>query len=316
MNRLTASLLVLVIALAATSTWAWRQLQQERQRSGELRARLEQGNGAVASTSSVTDEGVVAAPGATPGDAPADKEAQSAEAEDVHAVERRMLQNESYREARRRFRQLELARGHVDIAKVMGISQETADRLLALLVERELSYSDRPFRNPRNEKELRLRQMENQQSQHERDAEIAAVIGAANLPRWKEYQASLRERHWVNDMSARMTGEGEPLRDDQVNQLVAAMYSERRRAQQELLAYGENLTWSEDMQQKSMRYRDERYAELARIADQRVRAAAASILTTKQRAVFEDRLKRERDYQDAEAAQSRAWDEAAGAKSN
>lgn len=104
---------------------------------------------------------------------------QPPEKKDFNAWERRMLQNESYREARRRYRQLELGRGHMDLAGSMGISQETADRLIALLVEGELRYLGGANRNPRNEKEMRIRQMENLQAQHEQDAELDALRARA-----------------------------------------------------------------------------------------------------------------------------------------
>lgn len=311
MHRSTNVLLLIIAALAATSIWLRGELLEERDRADSLQARIDEPGGvdadAVPAPAGPTD----AVPAGSVAAAAGDDTAQLPKAEDLHADERRLLRNDAYREARRRFRQLELARGHIDLARVLGISQETADRLLAMLVDRELAYSEKPFRNPRNEKEVRQRQMDTLQAQHENDARIAAVIGSANLPRWKEYQASLRERHWVNDMSARMIGEAESLRADQVDQLVAAMYAERRRAEQELSEFSENLTWSDGMEPKSRRYRDERHAELARVAEQRLLAAASSILSAKQLAYLDDRMKRERELEDAEAEQSRAFDEAA-----
>lgn len=311
MRKSTAILTILAIALAAASLWMWHALGNERARADALEARIESmeplAAGVLPDLALRTESAPAAAGAVVEGDAAQ----QPLDGKDLNAEESRLLQNESYREARRRFRQLEMARGHVDLAKVLGISQEKADRLIALLVERELHWQSQPFHNPRNEKELRIRQMENEQSQQEQDAQIATLIGADRLPKWKEYQASLPVRHEVNGLAARLHVDAEPLREAQVEPLISAIHADRQRVRRELTEFSESLVWTGGMEQESHRYRDERMAELLSTSKTRIHTAASSILSAKQLAVFDEMMRREYELDDAELQSRRAMFEAA-----
>lgn len=291
-------------ALAATTIWSLRAFVTERARANSLQARIDfQGPDSVATTPDT--------PGAVPfaesdpedsgeGEAPAAKMYSD-------SYEARLLQSESYREARRRYRQLELASGHIDLARVMGISQETADRLIALLVERELQYLGRANRNPRNEKELRIRQTEIAQAQQEQDAEIAALIGEAMLAKWKDYQSSLPIRHQVQQLGARSFAIAEPLREEQVEPLIAAIHSERKWIKQELANYTATLSWSGGKEGQSHASRNTMLAELTAAANERIHAAASSILSGNQLQLLDDMMRRERELQ---GARFQKWREA------
>ena len=259
MHKSTAVLLLIILALAAVSIGFYRAFIEERTRADALQAQIDGEELPVA----------VAAPELSAGpESPVDEAGAAIDAQpepaqknpEIFPEKRRHLRNEAYRDARRRVRTLELTRGFIDLARVLGISQQTADRLLALLVDKEMEYLERPQFNPRNEKEVALRQLEIQQAQQERNAEIAAVIGAGNLPKWEQYEAS--------------------------------------------------LTWSGGMERQSHIYRNERHAELARAANDRIHVESASFLSNRQLAALDDRLRRESEMQEAEFQEKRALLEA------
>ena len=301
MRKSTAALLAIVAALAATSVASWRALVKERDRTEALQARMQPRDcpGVAATTARQ------AVPAADVAVKQAPTTCEDASAPDTADFdEPRLLQDAQYREAMRRFRILELTSGHVDLAKVLGISQEKADRLIKLLADRELRYLSKPHPNPRNEEEQRIRQAEIERSQQEGDAEIASLIGEARLSEWKDYQQSLGSRHDVYQLGANLFAIGHPLREDQVEPLIAAIHEERKRVDQKLRDYTASLTWSDGMEVKSHGYRDHRRTELLEAADERIRASASDILSPAQFAVFEDMLRRSREL---DAARQQMW---------
>ena len=148
--------------------------------------------------------------------------------------ERRLLRDPQYREARRAQRQLELASGHLDVAEVLQISQETANQLLALLVDREIDYLSSPHPNPTNAEEWRIRRREVEEGNRAEDAAVAALLGESKLPKWKEYQATLQTRHQVYQFRGALAGSAEPLREDQMEPLISSIYTERKRLADEM----------------------------------------------------------------------------------
>ena len=224
--------------------------------------------------------------------------------------EYRLLQDDAYREAYRKHRILELTRGHIDITRVLGIPRASADRLLALQVDRELDYLSVPHRNPRTEEELHARRLEIERRQRDEDAEIGAIIGANNLARWHAYQDSLPLRHEVRAVGRELALDGTPLRDEQVDALVEVMLAERRGVHDELAQFAAGLTPSDGMKAKMRGYRDAREAELEHAAEVRIRLAANRILTPEQMSVFVETRGRWQEMSDAEVAMYRAADDA------
>lgn len=302
-------MLLATAVLTATTIGSWRTFVAERARADALQARIDTIETPVATAAADLADGSanpVVEAGAT-----MDTQAESASTNpEIFADKRRHLQSKAYRDARRRVRTLELTRGFIDLAQVLGISQKTADRLLALLVEKELEYLDRPQFNPSNEKEVEIRQLENQQLQQARNAEIATLIGADNLPKWEQYEASLPVRHEVRQMSASVFAPVEPLRDDQSEALIRVIHAERQLVRQELSEFTESLVWSGGMESQSHIYRGERFGELTDAANDRIHAAASSFLSEGQLAALDERLRRERELQEAEFQQVRAMMEA------
>ena len=310
MRKSTAFLLFVVAALAATSIWTWRALVKERDRAESLQAKIE----SLEQHSAELSLELTATADTMLGDSDIVESPESADETptmtDPNAMELRALQNDSYREARRRLRHLELARTLMDLAKVLGISQKTADRLIALLVEGEIEYLSQPRPSPRNVNDIRDRQMEFQQAQSARDAEIAALIGAAKFSKFKEYQSSLSTRHQVYQLGAQLFASGDSLRENQIEPLISVIHKERQWVRQELSEYRSSMAWSGGMEELSEQYLNERQVELIKTAHERIHAGAQSVLSSGQLEVFDDLMRRERERNDAGLEVMRIFSEA------
>jgi hypothetical protein len=305
-----AFLALLVVALGVASAWLWLALQSEQARVEILEAGVKTSD---ATLPGLDPERPIEHPVDRGGVKVAAGDPAKLPPEDYSAFERRLLKDPSYLEARRRFRQLELAAGHIDLARELGIPESVAQRLIALLVDQELQYLSEPHPNPRNEAERQARQLEISEAEYKADREIAAIIGESKLQAWKDYQASLSVRHQVYRLGATLFAASAPLRQDQVEPLVDAIYAERERAAQELKEYTASLAWSGGMEGKSHTYRNQRRVELRNAADERIHEAAGKILSAKQLQVLDEMLRRERELEEAEFLQYRVTDKLAGA---
>jgi hypothetical protein len=307
MRASTVILLVLVAALSVTSAILWLRLEDARIAAGATDTgpglRGEPQGPEIPGQSGVLEGTEFAA---DQGRADLSPDGKVGLADDGY----RLYQNESFREAQRKIRKLELMEGHIDMTKVMGISRETADRLLALLVDQEMRYFVAPRPNPRNDAELQARMLETERLRTEQDAEIAGIIGEFNVERWHRYQASLPVRHQVRELRLEMADSGSPLREDQVEPLVEIISSERQRTNDRLAEFQAGLVWSEGMETKSGRYLNARQAELDREADDRIRVAAGRILSRDQLEALIDKMRRDRDLRAARLEARRAAIEA------
>jgi len=317
MYRPAAVLAILLFACVAASSWLWRELRAERDRADALQTRvmeLERTHAAA------TDAGRPVAP-AEASPAPAsvavpvpdpEKVAATAPSKagdkgstpiDYQEYGARMLRNPEYREAWRVHRRMRLASGHIDLAESLQITQQQAAKLFELLVDQEMRYAARPMHAGAEEAQIRA-----MESQRANDAEIAALLGEAKLAQWKEYQASLQTRHQVQQLRATLAAGPEPLREDQIQPLVDAMYAEQKLVKDELAAYTATLKWSGGIEGQSHSRRNERNAQLSAAANERMHTAAESILTQPQLETLDEMLQRQLDLQNAEYGIMRAVD--------
>jgi len=298
MQRSTLALLLVIAALTATSLWLWRDREQALAQVATLQANQ--------ATASVTDA-AASVTGTEPAAVAMANVAESAETatdpppkKDYGEFERRILQDPNYREARRNFRELELMAGHLDLAKALGITPEKARRLIALYVDRELEYLDQRNLNPRNEAEIEKRQAQAEQRQRDLDMEVVALLGERKYAEWAAYSASLQVRHEVNQLGSSLFAAGAPLKEEQIEPLIAAIQAERARARQELKDYTDSLVWSDERATDSHRYRDEREVELSEAANRRVHDAASKILSRPQLDALDLYLKRRLELEEAQ----------------
>jgi len=320
MNKLSPLLATSLVVCVASSFWLWRELRTERERADALQTRVGQLERSPAASTPLTEVNPSVAPLAAPRSIPEPaaplvtaKSGSRAQlsVRDIGEYERQWLRNPKYREARRAQRRLELASGHLDLAVVLQISQDTADRLLDYFVDGELEYLSEAHPSPTNEEETRVRRLEIEEAQRVEDADLAALLGEAKVPQWKAYQASLQTRYQVHQLRETLSASAEPLREDQMEPLIAAIHAEQKQLNDEMADYNRTLPWSDDMGQ-SYSLRNERYAERSTAAIQRIHAEAASILSQQQLRSLDAMLQRQLDAQNARRRMEAARIETSG----
>jgi hypothetical protein len=325
MNRLPAVLAIALVACVASSSWLWRELRAERERAEVLQTR-------VLELESMPAQAIPAerpvAPAASPPDAaPAALsvrepksvvEVAAADASHEHPArvdyrdrEARMLRDPQYREARRALNRAGMASTYIDLPASLGISQDEADKLIDLLTEQDLRRWEESVRDPESEEELRKRALQIDEMQRANDAEVAGLLGKAKLAQWKEYQASLGARHQVLQLRTTLSAGPAPLREDQVEPLIAAMYAEQKQVAEALEEYTATLTWSAGQQPVSQSLSNERRVQLSAAANERIHMAAASILSQPQLESLDEMLQRQLDMEKAEYDMMRASEGAA-----
>jgi hypothetical protein len=308
MKKYTTLFAIAWLTCAAMSVWLWRELRVERARASALQEqvaqmRAEQARDAAQSrdkakdvakrdTASTPTQTQTAANSEAAG--PATTAAQNGarmleRMKRWNAFERGLLRKPGYREANRARRTLEMKAGMSDLASALQVSQEDADRLIELLVDRELDYLSTPHPNPRNQAEMKVRVAEIAVAEQEQNAAIAALIGDAGVAKWKDYQASMPTRTQMRELRTTLAGTGEPLRAEQMEPLIAAVHAERKRLNDEILEYRRNNP--DGGAKAELRYTDQ-FPQRVADTHHRIHASAAAILSPQQLATLDSMLER------------------------
>lgn len=319
--------------LALSNMWLLLRLGDERASNAELRAQIETrpktwisasqsgqreagSDNVTVATQNAPVEPAAAKPAAAATRADlATANGPSSSGEDWQAYERRLLSDPKFREARKAQRRLELASWYEEAIQILGMTPAQADQVLDLVIERELDWSGRP--NPRDDAELAQRQRKIEESRRNHAAALTTILGATQATQWEQYVASQPSRFEVRQLRTQLSSTMDPLRDDQVEPLVAALAVEREQLSQELKAYSESLDW-DGANAESARSKYDRYqAERIGAADQRAYASASMFLSQRQLGELELMRKRQREMQQARERMMRAQAELerqAGAK--
>jgi hypothetical protein len=149
-------------------------------------------------------------------------------------------------------------RMYPDLRAALRLQPDEAEQLMDLLARQQLQQMDLrpPFaaaEGPPDEAAMRQWRQQAEQQQRERETQIAALLGAAKLQEWKDYQSSLGARMQVRELRTMLDGSVSPLREDQVQPLVNALASEQQRRNQDMQAEfpGRNARASEPAQRLS-----------------------------------------------------------------
>lgn len=285
---------LLVVMLAAVAAWSWRELGQERERVSRLQAEVAQPPKVLA---------CVPAPMALSEIAPARAaEDDSHECFDPMRFKRglvfsgrdpRLLQSPEYMEARRRYREASFADKYPDLTRVLGIKEKTAIRLVELSYEEQLKETGVSI----DRSNLREIELEMQQKALESDAAIAALVGDETLQKWKDYQASLWQRHQVRGLRLKLADSPEPLAGDEAELLIRALYEERRRMEEEAKALSGVAEGYSPGGAVILSGEDTVDFEVA--SERRAIKVAESVLTPYQSRTFREVVERQRTAQDA-----------------
>jgi len=291
-RKTTVILSVLVLVFGATTVWLWRALEQER---SDL-AKIE-----VAQSPKSYASGV-------PSPAPVESTPAPAVEQDGHEYfeksrfkrglifsgdDPRLRQIEAYMVARRRYLEASFAERYPDLVRELKVPKETALRIVELSPEEQRRWSGVKI----EAKDQRSFWLEQQQRAYEGDVEIAALVGDAKLQQWKDYQASIWERHQVRQLRLELMDSAEPLGGETAESLIRALYEERQRIEQDARAMSGSTPGDEHEGPAFIQGQDavESQAELER----RTLKAAGKVLSSYQFEAFRQMLERQQTAESA-----------------
>jgi hypothetical protein len=211
-----------------------------------------------------------------------------------------------------------MAYRYVDLASALQVPQETATRLIELLADIEVRHLGDENAGYTNPSDMDARAAAVRESGKQEKAELIALLGEDGYRRWQGYQESLPTRYQMHDLREQLSSTSEPLRDEQLEPLIAAVHAERVRFNDDIHEYVEHL---QPGQERDMRHTD-LWPQQVAATHARIHASAASILSPVQLAELDsilDELRRREAAQiqvERAARESRARDKLNIAKSN
>jgi hypothetical protein len=217
--------------------------------------------------------------------------------------QRRLLKDPEYRAAMIEQNKLAMRQMYADAAGELGLSAAEMDRLLTLLAERSVpdpemmtAYPSPVPGSPPDDAQIRRWRELAIERQRQRDAEMRNLLGDARFAQWQDYERSLPERQQARDLRHQFTSAGAPLDRDQERALGRLLAEEQRRMQDEyaktVLAERQNTVTiapsgavfasRAPISAADATRRQREILEATERSNQRLREAAASILTPEQ----------------------------------
>jgi hypothetical protein len=279
---------IVVLVLTALNFWSWRKLEEERAHNAELQIQLQQLHQARAAAreparmaGQFAPKTLSQPPGNPPTSATSAAKATPAASkyEDWAARERRLMSDPKYREARKAELKMGWSRFRQDGMHVLGATAAEADTVVEWLVETQLAQSIRS--NPRTPEEVAQRRLEIEQSKSREDAELRELLGDSKAEQWQQFMASQASRMVVSQLRAQLTS-SDPLRDEQVEPLIAALHAERTQFDDEMRAYRDSLSSKGTLGDHGGALYLQREIERAAAANERAHATVAAILSPSQ----------------------------------
>jgi hypothetical protein len=244
MRKSTALLGTLSVTCAVIAGWSWWQLRVEREHVATLEMRLEAQARTIASPTSPVAVAPVSQAPSSPSSEPAVTTAdpEAARQEEIRKQilaarehEREMMKDPAYRKSRIDDFRRRSFQTRADYIRVVGMTPEQADRVIELSVERNFRVMDLvgyAGESPTPEAQLEMERID-----HDQREEVRRLLGEAKYDKYKWYQTSGQERYDANLLRAQLSTTAEPLREQQVDTLVDALYSAREQRSREYEDY-------------------------------------------------------------------------------
>ncbi len=306
MHKSTVVLSCALAATAATAIWFWSQFQEQRSlhHDREVRGTSLECPGEMAATAPavrsdlIHPEVVAARPmremdAATPALPPGFRP----------SVQARLLKVPEFRKALHSQQRVNLEDDYRDLPKILGLTPEQSDQFFDLLAEQRIRMLDAQWVKP---DEGRTAKAINQEAAEKNEAELASFLGPSNLSRYQDFRATLQSREEVNSVRNELARSPEPLRDDQVDPMIATVNVELQRMKQEMSdARAPGMGLGDDPAIQA------RLVAITIAANERIVDAARPILTSGQLAAMEELYRRQRLQMQAESDINRLRTEAA-----
>jgi len=248
MNKLVVILGVALVTVGVGLVYVLQQLGELRNQNGELQARvtaLESAPNPLASLFTPRS-----APAANAGDIPtsdapttpgqARPAARAAAANALLAGIQEMVSSPEGKQMALAQTRSRLQQRYPDLAKVLNLSPEEANKLLDLIARQQMDLAGDSLNmltGANREGGLQALQGQVQASRQASDAELAAMLGN-KYPQWQEYQKSLPTREQVTRLQTVLGTSGNTLSDTQSNALITALAAEQQRISQESASAG------------------------------------------------------------------------------
>lgn len=214
--------------------------------------------------------------------------------QDIQERERRMLQNPEYRDLLRARQRFSLYQTHPDLAELLQISKEQATQLLDLLAEHQVreQAEGRPMWPGQVDRAtVEAFTEETQERQRIAEAELAALLGPSKFEEWREYEQSTLARFMLQRLQI-VLPEDARLRADQRGPLLRAIAREQRQLYEDETLRLPQGHLPDEAWQKRMQ---ERQLERMSAMNERILAAAAPILSSRQLEALRSMLQQELD---------------------
>jgi hypothetical protein len=295
MRKFVVLLSAAFLASSVMALWLWHELRAERLHTSRLTAQLAT---PPARMHRDVSEPVIETPPAPAAQQPVDTEPPTARPENPkqvsaqenwHEYQRRLLANPRYLDERRAQRRLELAARREEAMRLLGFTAEEADGVINLWIESEIRSDVRQTSSSDTDLEaIRARIAAEERANLE---SLQKLLGERKAEQWRNYYSSLGTRSRVNQLQGQLSGV-DMLRDDQVEPLISAIHTEVLQMKGEARDFRDSLDWQTD-QLKSHQQAQEREIELMIVAQGRIRASTAAILSRAQQEKLDAMLERE-----------------------
>ena len=203
----------------------------------------------------------------------------------------KQLANPAVAAAQMRLRLLEMEPWRENLVSALGVNDVQANRILEFWIAHELA-ADSPSAPLPDEGQLRKH------------------IGDSTSARLEEFRASMPARVRVAELRSRLASGTAPLREEQIEPLVGIVRAEWETYRREVSEYSRGLDWSPVNQAKAQRLHEARIKQVNEVASERIRTAAAALLSPVQVAELDAMQRERRELEAAREAMSRAQAEA------
>lgn len=226
MKAIVAILSAALVALGGGAIHLWRQLDASRQQIADLKAQVD------TKVASARQVATIAPPPSLP---LADPTAAGATVAPASDADRKLLEEQERLQAMLQTRRSPEAAARVkavmvanmsnqypDVGKVLGLSRDEVDQLLALLYDQaDRDANVIPIDDVPSVARLAQKSKE----------ELMSLLGS-KYATWEEYKAEVPTRQHVRDMMAALDAAGTPLSDAKKNSLIQMLVAEERRNSQ------------------------------------------------------------------------------------
>jgi hypothetical protein len=298
MRKSTLVLSCVSVATTMAAFWFWQQWQDERPVRVDAKEPI-----ANLECQAAPATGITATPDSTPSAVPAAKRMSATNAamptlapEFAPPPEPRLLKDPEFRAALRSQQRVMLEEEFRDLPKILGLSAEQSDRLFDLLAEQRTRVLEARWQKPEGGK---TPTSSFQEARAKNKEELANFLGPSNMIRYEDFLSTRESRAEINSVRNELARGTEPLREEQIEPMMAVVNAELQRLDQEVRDVGpQELPGSDPTA-------DAKRVELTVAANQRILDAARTILSSAQLSGLKDLYRRQRLQMESEGTLNR-----------